>query len=483
MKKQIWAYFLIFTMCVTLLGGCKAPEQEESAIADSVVESTPSAGQTENSAPAQNQVGGSDKLEHTAGDSKTEQPQDSDQKDPVREPDQSDQSENETVAEESKEDASSDADKEEKSDETTTVVTPSPEEPLKNIYEKGALNTAVDINGKNVKSTGSGVSKAIDVKGGDTITFGPASAAQVVQGYLYDAAGKPLQLINANVLKEEATFTGGMKLYTYSVPANGGSIKMNVPNDIRSVYVVARNHPFGLKEYQQLSGKAETAIGEVLKEKSALFLGDSISAAAHDSAKLAWAGRIAKNTGLIATNNSVGGASVSTARPHTIMDQLMRTTNKDFDYVLLHGGVNDAWENAKVGSISEEYDPLFFDEDTYAGGLETLFYNAILFYGDQAAIGYLINFKAPACQHGTIRDMSAYNAVAKKICEKWGVTYLDMYDHEEITAKMEFTTTKNTRDYIHPNDGGYEVITPYIEKYMRTMTPCGEAILKRVFEG
>ncbi len=277
MKKQIWAYFLIFTMCVTLLGGCKAPEQEESAVADSVVESTPSAGQTENSAPAQNQVGGSDKLEHTAG--------------------------------------------------------------------------------------------------------------------------------------------------------------------------------------------------------------DSISAAAHDSAKLAWAGRIAKNTGLIATNNSMSGASVSTARPHTIMDQLMKTTNKDFDYVVLHGGVNDAWENAKVGSISEEYDPLFFDEDTYAGGLETLFYNAILFYGDQAAIGYLINFKAPACQHGTIRDMSAYNAVAKKICEKWGVTYLDMYDHEEITAKMEFTTTKNTRDYIHPNDGGYEVITPYIEKYMRTMTPCGEAVLKRVFEG
>ena len=127
--------------------------------------------------------------------------------------------------------------------------------------------------------------------------------------------------------------------------------------------------------------------------------------------------------------------------------------------------------------MEESFDPAYFNTSTFAGGLETLIYNAIVTYGDIAAIGYLINFKAPNCTNGRISDMISYNEVAKKICDKWGITYFDMYNHQEITRELAFTTNTHTKDFIHPLPSGYDVLSPYIADYMRTMTPCSEEIL------
>ena len=49
----------------------------------------------------------------------------------------------------------------------------------------------------------------ITVQEGDTVTFGPAASAQVVQGYAFDAAGKPLALINAQNCTEKGSFAYG----------------------------------------------------------------------------------------------------------------------------------------------------------------------------------------------------------------------------------------------------------------------------------
>ena len=85
-----------------------------------------------------------------------------------------------------------------------------------------------------------------------------------------------------------------------------------------------------------------------------------------------------------------------------------------------------------------------------------------------------MNFKAPNCANGNISDMSAYFAEAKKICEKWDIPYLDMYNNAEITAALDFTTKTNTNDYIHPTGKGYDVLYPFIAAWMETLTPYAE---------
>ena len=361
------------------------------------------------------------------------------------------------------------------------------EEALANLYEHGNTNTAIGIDGKNAKNESFGVSKIINVKEGDTVTFGPAASAQVVQGYVYDAAGKPLALINAQNCTEKGSFAYGYKIYSYTVPAKAAGIKLNVHKNVKADFAAARNNAFDLKGYTTLTGKSSEFIDDVLKGRSGLFVGDSICYGSQDTPVAAgrgWAGRIAAETGLTAVNNGRSGASVSdirevTNRGGTVLTQLMDKKASDFDYVMLHGGVNDAWDRVAVGTMEESFDPAYFDTSTFAGGLETLLYNAITTYGDKAAIGYLINFKAPRCTNGRIADMTEYVEMTKKICNKWGITYFDMYNDADVTRDLAFTTTTHTKDYIHPLASGYEVLAPYIADYMREMKPCSPEVIHK----
>lgn len=472
MMKKWTAISLLIVMILSMFTACKSSKQEEDASLDAVAQSE------------QQDEAGQETIE-------TEEPQNGAEQEEAT---QEDASAGETKQEEQP--AAESASKEEPSvkeepEQEQTVITPSAEEALANLYENGNTNTAIGLDGKNAKSQSYSVSKLITVKAGDSVTFGPTSSAQVVQGYAYDTAGKPLELMNARNLTETATFTYGMKIYTYQVPAGAAGVKVNVANSAKSDFVIARNNAFDLTGYRSLTGKSADFIDDVLEGRRGLFVGDSICYGSQDTAvdgERGWARRIAAETGLIATNNGKSGASVSDAREvtnrgGTVLTKLLEKKGQSYDYVVLHGGVNDAWDHVEVGTMSEEYDPAFFDTTTFAGGLETLIYNAILCYGEQAAIGYLINFKAPLCTKGTVSDMSAYNAVAKKICDKWGITYFDMYDNAEITAALKFDTQTYTNDYIHPLSSGYDVLSPYIAEYMRTMTPCSAEMLEKVLNG
>ncbi len=82
---------------------------------------------------------------------------------------------------------------------------------------------------------------------------------------------------------------------------------------------------------------------------------------------------------------------------------------------LLSGCKTETPEEEELANLYQSSTPA-----TYAGGLELLIYNAILHYGENASIGYLINFRAPFCEKGYVSDMTAYNEMGKKICEIWG---------------------------------------------------------------
>ncbi len=219
-----------------------------------------------------------------------------------------------------------------------------------------------------------------------------------------------------------------------------------------------------------------------LTGKTALFVGDSICEAMTEwgdptyARTIGWAGRIFKSSGMTGINASRSGASLSNCRDtNTVIAQLATYKSKTFDYVILHGGVNDAWDVAPVGEMTEGFAGPF-DLSTFAGGLE----NTIRYAKEQfpdAIVGYIINFRLPASDIGSLSDMSAYFDEAKRICDKWGVSYLDLYSDIDFNYRvLKVESTEFLPDHIHPNSGGYNLLAPVIEAWMKTLTAQPEPV-------
>lgn len=208
----------------------------------------------------------------------------------------------------------------------------------------------------------------------------------------------------------------------------------------------------------------------VLKGKTAAFLGDSICMAStfdKEHQWWGWAGRIHATYGLGEyVNRGCDGASVSTCRKENrIINQLKSIMGNHYDFLMLHGGVNDAWDSIEVGEMTDSFDSKDFDTATYAGGLEELFYTAKQHFAD-SKIGFIVNFRSISTV-GRLSDMTEYFAVAKKICEKWEIPYLDLFFDDDFNENvLEYKTKNKLADYIHPASAGYEVLYPRVAAFM-----------------
>ena len=220
----------------------------------------------------------------------------------------------------------------------------------------------------------------------------------------------------------------------------------------------------------------DTAKDSPLWQQSVLFVGDSIT---HSGSS--WASKIGTWNAMDWTNAGVSGATISELRDKIIRHQLMANAGKDFGYVIMHGGMNDA--AVPVGTVSDSWNVADFDTTTYAGALETMFYYAYENFGT-AKLGYIINYATPnadTTKWAGTNDMSACFEMGKKICEKWGIAYIDLYSGTTEDGKsysydiLQVDTVKqhfvgNDPTEIHLSDAGYRAITPYIESWMETLT-------------
>ncbi len=219
----------------------------------------------------------------------------------------------------------------------------------------------------------------------------------------------------------------------------------------------------------------ETDPHVLLNGKRAYFFGDSICAAAvYDGAgsRYGWPGRIKDQYGLGEIRNCGGdGASVSNCRGNNLIyNQVTNNKTGKPDFVLLEGGVNDAWDNCPVGTMVEaspaETDISKLDLDTFAGGLERLLYQAKKQYPN-AKIGFIIMFKLRgSLTTGSLADMSEYVEMTKKICDKWDIPYLNLYEDMRFNVNFKVNSNINTVDGIHPNEKGYDLLAPVIAEFM-----------------
>ncbi len=325
---------------------------------------------------------------------------------------------------------------------------------------------------------GFSTSRAIKVEAGETIYMGPCDPNQSYHLAYFSGEAESTWL--GRIVKNDSRLTtvetraDGYVIYSFTVPENVNYLRVPVANAVADEFILTRNQPFSEKD------RAAYFAYSPLWEKAALFVGDSITDGTQDSVYGRWHGwayRIGTAFDMTWVNKGLSGTSISTARKQTfgtIVDQMLTQKDSDFDYVILHGGVNDAWSQAPVGEVTASFDPSTFDVTTFAGGLEDLIYNALYHFGDQAAIGYIMNFPTPNYQGTTnVHNMSAYYAVAEKVCNKWGIRFFDMYHNSRITADLKVDTTTYMNDYLHPNSAGYDLLSPFIAEWMDTLSKEG----------
>ncbi len=347
---------------------------------------------------------------------------------------------------------------------------------------------AVDWKGVTADSAAFNLTHAIPVVSGDVLTLGPVSTAQVVQGYAYDQSGNAVELINQTNMTRVDTFAEGMTILSYQVPQGVSSVRINVPVTMEGKYLIMKNQAFDVAEYTTLTGIADADVPNPFADNAGLFAGDSINhglysrdeaATTFPDGKGGWAARIRRDTGMIVTNAGTSGwyfCNYDHATYDSIHKLLDGYTETDFRYVLLEGGTNDVSKMSSVGTVSDSFDPATFDQSTFAGGLEYTIYKAIQLYGDNAAIGFtsVMKLRNDKAAHAQIY------AIAEEICEKWGISYLDMYNNEALNTALAFDTDEHTNDGTHPDASGYEIITPYVIEYMKNMRPCSYEVLNAV---
>lgn len=355
-----------------------------------------------------------------------------------------------------------------------------------NLFNKATAANGFGLNmdGTSAARTNHYVSAAISAKPGQTLAFGPVRLGAPVFGYAYDAEGKALELINHTSTVVLSTFEEGMALVSYTVPAEAASVKLSVPASDADIYLARLNSNMGTDEYGARMSVDPDSIANPLYKRTVLTVGDSICEAARDVAVgglKGWASSIYQEFDANVTNSGVSGAAFYNGRylrsgylGSQISNQISQHAgSKSFEYILIHGGINDAWDNASLGTISTSFDPSTFDVTTFAGGMEMAIYEAVKNYGNTAAIGYHINFEAP--YHSTANDWGNYVPTAKAVCAKWGIKYVDIFS-------MDFDTRLYTDDYIHPNEEGYDVLGEPICEFMPQMRPVPLSVWEAVQE-
>ena len=175
---------------------------------------------------------------------------------------------------------------------------------------------------------------------------------------------------------------------------------------------------------------------------------------------MSWGGRIGEKYGMSWKNASVSGATVK----HTLVNGSPlpyiknQLTDGEFDYVIVEGGINDAMRGNPLGKISDSFKTEDFDTDTFAGAFEELLSSVKSKYPN-AKVGYIVTMQVTT---QSAQNAAAYYEVAKQICDKWNVEYLDLFNDAEVTGWFVENQKTYLPDTLHPNAAGYELLTPKI---------------------
>ena len=403
----------------------------------------------------------------------------------------------------------------------------------------------------------------IVVTKGNRIVFGPVRMQQAVMGWFYKADGTPLAVINRNntnlklvhefadadgMLKEaDLTDAGGtvhdeslgMVMVRIDAPTDAAYVRFNINAEEEEKFYIRMNNEFNVGVYEAFSGGDIDTLGNPLKNQFVLNMGDSLSdGSGHfplrdptpDGRLTCWSRRTKQQFNAKVITSAKGGSTVSTIKYQKsapdpngdlrdcILNQLNEHSNsgRQFEYILLEGGGNDAGGGATLGTFkADDYNPAnFAPVNTYSGALERLIYTAIQQHGDTAAFAYFVPYdmRHPSKAYSTLTGAGTYFDRCKEICAKWGIPVCDLFyiSHEDENGNLVFDSRMNTEkateyfgdkyseqvpnpdvdtsatgltyDGCHALDAGHDIMFTYIKPYMLKMQPVSAEIYAQVQE-
>lgn len=212
-----------------------------------------------------------------------------------------------------------------------------------------------------------------------------------------------------------------------------------------------------------------------LENKNIVFMGDSITAAGGFKG---WSGELEEHYFINRYNLGAGGTSYATISGRgQIFSQTANIPNVDVDYFVLNGGVNDIWSAWDLGSVSsvsvESATVDSFDTNTTAGGMEQMFCYLRKNYSN-AKIAFVITYNCYDSGFDSVRYRDEFVPLAKAVCEKWNVPYLDLVNNESFNEQFNALAGIHTYDGVHGNDIGYDLAMRQIAPWLLSLNDATE---------
>lgn len=227
--------------------------------------------------------------------------------------------------------------------------------------------------------------------------------------------------------------------------------------------------------------------------------GDSICEGNKDlpEEKQGWWGRISLDFSTTGKNYADGGATITSGlyntggNPRHWINENIDTIYAEYPnlkYLILEGGVNDA---DLIGSFNGDTPPQNFgtwsetdftgnyNNNTFCGAVETLFYKATTYFPN-AKIGFIIPMQMGR-NNATSANRRRYFDEIISIANKWHITVLDLwnkshadsrltaYYDSSMTGSENVTAQKFYFDGEHPTSYGYNLMQDMITNWVHTL--------------
>ena len=133
----------------------------------------------------------------------------------------------------------------------------------------------------------------------------------------------------------------------------------------------------------------------------------------------------------------------------------------DADYIILESCLNDGFNGVPKGTITNDnFSPS--STTTFASAMEYMINRTITLFPN-AKIGVIIPHRVSA------DNLNDYHEIARSVCEKWGIPYIDLYKQSGLCVKNPTQKAVMFADNTHLTSAGYDMITDKIEAWMKTL--------------
>lgn len=208
-----------------------------------------------------------------------------------------------------------------------------------------------------------------------------------------------------------------------------------------------------------------------LEGKTILFLGSSVTQG-YAAENISFVDYIAKLDSVNAIKEVYSGTTVTTLDENSYLPRLMKyDASTAIDAIVVQLSSNDSTLlGTDYGVLGDTFNIDDFDTSTYIGSMEAIIAYAKQTWGEDIPIVIYANSKFRP-QHKYESDMYKLDGyydmvlVTEKIAEKWGVTFMNMWDDEEMLKTTNAELKVYFADCVHCTKKGYlEYWTPQFEK-------------------